>query len=137
MNWITTKLLAYVSGGLLLALLAVSTYAYMQHQVAERRQSDVALAEGKLDVALAANVANVAMIQSLQAERDAFVLKRAMEQEQARKLVAQSQYEAKQALEYALAAKERIRQLSRRGDCQTAMQMPICPALADELRAVP
>jgi hypothetical protein len=137
MAWITTKLLAYVSGALLLCVIAVSTFAVYQHNVIKRVQAEAALAEQQLDTALAANTASTAMVKSLEVERDAFVLKRAMELKQAQAIVAQSQSEAAQALTLFLQAKERIRRLSRQADCRTVMAMPICPAIANELRVAP
>jgi hypothetical protein len=117
--------------------IAVSALAYFLWDVAERRQAEAALAEQQLDTALAANTASTAMVKSLEVERDAFVLKRAMELKQAQAIVAQSQSEAAQALTLFLQAKERIRRLSRQADCRTVMAMPICPAIANELRVAP
>lgn len=142
MSWITTRLLAYVSGALLAALLGVSTYAYIQHQVAERRQAEVEVEKGRtreakleLSVALAANEAGTAIIKSLEGERDALLLKRAMEREQAEKIVAETEYKAQQIAEAYLAAKERIRQLSLTANCMAVMSAPICPEIVEELRA--
>jgi hypothetical protein len=135
MAWITTKLLAYVSGALLLCVIAVSTFAVYQHNVIKRVQAEAALAEQQLDTALAANTASTAMVKSLEVERDAFVLKRAMELKQAQAIVAQSQSEAVQALNLLMEARERIRRLSRQADCRTVMAMPICPSITKELLA--
>jgi hypothetical protein len=124
-----------VRAWLLIALIAVSTFAVYQHNVIKRVQAEAALAEQQLDTALAANTASTAMVKSLEVERDAFVLKRAMELKQAQAIVAQSQSEAVQALNLLMEARERIRRLSRQADCRTVMAMPICPSITKELLA--
>lgn len=137
MSWITTKLLAYALGGMTLIAVTLGGVAWWNAQQAEVAQLKADRATQALDMAQSANRASTAQIIALSAERDAFVLKRAMEQKEANEIVAESREQLKEALAYAFAAKERIRQLSRQADCRTAMAMPICPAIADELRAAP
>lgn len=122
---------------LAVAILGLSAIVVLQRQTIGRIEAEAALKQHALDSALGANRSAKDIIEHLEAERDAFVLKRAAEREQADKAVAQSQYEAKQALSLFLQAKERIRVLSRQADCRVAMAMPICPAIADELRRAP
>jgi hypothetical protein len=134
-NWLTTKLLSYVIAGLLVALLGVSTYAYTQHQVAERRQSEAALANGKLTEALGANQISTEQIKRLEAERDSYLLKRAVEKAEADRLVEDSRNVVKRIAQDLQAARKRIEALSLSANCYAVMQAPICPAIADELRA--
>jgi hypothetical protein len=137
LSWLTGKFAAYVTGALLVALLAMSAVVVLQRNVIGRLQAETDLATARLDGAIAATHTAKDTIKSLQAERDAFVLKRAMEIEEAQAIVAQSQHEAAQALSAFLQAKERIRQLSLTANCMAAMAMPVCPAIADELRKAP
>ena len=134
MNWLA---LLNVRNVLLLCVLALSAAVWWQRGQLQNMRDAAALAEHQLADAARTSEATKATIKALEVERDAFVLKRAMEQREAAELVAQSQQEAQEALAYAMAAKERIRKLSRQADCRTAMAMPICPAIADELRAAP
>ena len=122
---------------LMVAVIGLGTFAGYQHLTIRTLKSDAATATLKLDTALASNVASTATIKSLEVERDAFVLRRAMELKQAQAIVAQSQAEAAEAVQYALAAQARIKALSRQADCRTVMAAPICPSIADELRAAP
>lgn len=137
LSWFTGKLALYVAGALLIALLAMSAVVVLQRNVIGRLQAETDLATARLDSAIAATHTAKDTIKSLEAERDAFVLKRALEVKQADEIVAQSKSEAAQALSLFLQAKERIRVLSRQADCRVAMAMPICPAIADELRRAP
>lgn len=137
MNWLTGKLALYVSGGLLILLLGVSTFAGYQHLVIGRLQADAKTHTLELDVAQSANKASTATILGLVNERDNLLLARALEQDAAEKAVAESREVAQKAMQYAMAAKERIRVLSRRSDCLTAMAAPVCPSIADELRKAP
>lgn len=135
MSWITTKLLAYALGGMTLIAVALGGVAAWNYKSAQAADDRAALAEAGLESAKAANIASTAMVASLQAERDAFVLKRAMELKQAQEIVARSEYESAQMAQLLVAANKRIKALSRQADCRTAMEMPICPGIVDELRA--
>ena len=142
MSWITTKLLAYVSGGLLLACLASLSWGAWERQgklTAEANENTAKANERtaklSLSVALAANEAGTAIIKSLEGERDALLLKRAIEKQQAEKIVAETEYKAQQIAEAYLAAKGRIRQLSMTANCMAVMSAPICPEIEAELRA--
>ena len=134
MSWVTTKALLWACGIFLLALLGVSTYAYIQHQVAERRQSDLALVQGKLDVAVSANRASTNQIARLVKERDDLLLKRAVEQEAAEKAVAESREVAVTVYNELVAAKRQINAMSLHQGCKPVLTAQVCPEIADALR---
>jgi autotransporter translocation and assembly factor TamB len=134
MNWLSLLSFRNV---LIAYAIAVSGLAYFLWNVAERRQAEAATVKQSLTLAVQATDTAKVQIKALEIERDAFVLKRAMELKQAQAIVAQSQSEAAQALNLWLQAKERIRILSRQADCRTVMAAPICKSVTDELHAPP
>ena len=124
-----------VRAWLVIALCAVSTFAVFQHSTIRRLQAESLTAETTLNVAKAANTASTAMVLSLKTERDALLLQRAIETDAAVAAVEQSQAMAKRAIAAYQEARERIRQLSQTTRCMAAMSAPICPQIAQELRA--
>jgi hypothetical protein len=126
-----------VRAWLLIALIAVSTFAVYQHNVIKRVQAEAALATLKLDNAVQATDKAKHIIKSLEDERDAFVLKRATEKKQADKMVAESQAKAERVAMALDDARRVLRGLSLTADCRTVMAAPICKSVTDELHAPP
>lgn len=90
---------------------------------------------GQSAVALSANRTQEAMLTAMTAQRDALLLARAQDAEQAQAAVAQAQAVAihlKGQLDHAIG---QVRQLAALPRCQAVMQAQVCPEIERELRA--
>jgi phage tail sheath gpL-like len=137
MSWITTKLLAYVSGAFLLALLAVSTYAYRQKQVAERVQAEHRATKLELDGAISSNRATTDQLAAMTRARNDLLLTRAAEKEAAEQAIAESREVAVTVFNELVDAKRRINAMTLNAGCAPVLAAQVCPEVVDELRRVP
>lgn len=90
---------------------------------------------GKSAVALSANRTQEAMLTAMTAQRDALLLARAQDAEQAQAAVQQAQAVAihlKGQLDHAIG---QVRQLAALPRCQNVMAAQVCPEIERELRA--
>jgi hypothetical protein len=134
MSWITTKLLAYVSGGLLACLLGLGLVTWNLSADLALAKSNNALLTAQNNMAVSANIASTAMIETLKTQNEQLLLKRAAEAKEVEQLIADSKRKQEAAVAYLAKQNEVIRKLSKRADCLVAMQTPICPAIVAELR---
>jgi hypothetical protein len=94
---------------------------------------DAAIAQGA--VAVEANRSQDAMLQAMIAQRDGLLLARAADKKATDAALAESNALLMIQNGQLRAAAKRIHELSRRPNCIAVMDAPICPEIAQELRA--
>jgi hypothetical protein len=134
MNWLTTKAVLWVGGGMLLALLATAGWGAWERQGKLTARANERTAKLSLSIATTANQAATDMLAAMTKQRDDLLLKRATEQKQAEQAVAESRQVAVTVYEQLVEAKRQINAMSLHQGCKPILAAQVCPEVADRLR---
>jgi hypothetical protein len=137
MSWITTRVLGWALAAAVLWGVAASVATYVRGNALALAESNIVLLTAQNNMAVSANIASTAMIETLKTQNEQLLIKRAAEAKEVEQFIADSKRKQEAAIAYLAKQNEVIRKLSKRADCLVAMQTPICPAIVAELRKGP